>query len=183
MSETGKISEALADLKYWEITHAVWKIGNRLTGFDTKKDEIFAAIKGALPLAEKLEAEVVSLRAELERRSAHANNLTLEVNKLRAELAQAKATEIYMVETSRLNGEAYSTLAAAERNLRAQVEQLTADKARLDLLLDVKTRITQWRPPMNGHGWRLIVDGREVSEGVSQRGAIDAMKESQATRT
>lgn len=171
MSETGKISEALRQLL------------RAIDSGDYYNDSAMAAARGALPLAEKLEQAIDSLRAELERRSAHANNLTLEVNKLRAELAQAKATEIYMVETSRLNGEAYSTLAAAERNLRAQVEQLTADKARLDLLLDVKTRITQWRPPMNGHGWRLIVDGREVSEGVSQRGAIDAMKESQATRT
>lgn len=130
MSETGKISEALADLKYWEITHAVWKIGNRLTGFDTKKDEIFAAIKAALPLAEQLEAEVVSLRAELEQAKS-VKNVSDELQRMQTEFFPAIAWlhELFAIA---LMQRSIIKQKLELVDLRAQVEELTADKARLD---------------------------------------------------
>lgn len=210
MNKTGKISEALQ--------LAIQTINLVNTENGVPYDEL-EQIRAALPLAEQLEAEVVSLRAELEQANkrietlrqesqSHADTiremvpsymkywaplsaveiLCKEQEKLRAELEQERiqhagcltAAEGWAKDPPKKGDWAWSPAFQAALDLRAQVEQLTADKARLDWLeerhFDLIYTTTLMLPR-----WCLGADESYFEvEGKTPREAIDAaMKESQ----
>lgn len=229
-SETGKISEALRRIE--STAAALW--ADHYTHAVRGKIELLRELNSALPLAQKLEArlarlenyirvsdekreqleaEVVSLRAELEQANkrietlrqesqSHADTiremvpsymkywaplsaveiLCKEQEKLRAELEQERiqhagcltAAEGWAKDPPKKGDWAWSPAFQAALDLRAQVEQLTADKARLDWL---QAKIDPAKQAANGG---FVVQTLEIRNNHSMRQSIDnAMKKSQ----
>lgn len=142
-------------------------------------------LRAALPLAEQLEAQVVSLRAELDKAQLLITGMRLACDEavidgddLRAQVEQLKSEKQQAEESAIRAGWDLTTFRVDLSNvidgLSKQVEQLTADKARLDWL---QAKIDPAKQAANGG---FVVQTLEIRNNHSMRQSIDyAMKESQ----
>ena len=89
-----------------------------------------------------------------------------------------KEQRLRIAELERQLAEAKTALhasASLNADLDRQLAGAKEDTARLELLLSQFAPLSvSFLKPMNGHGWRLYIDGQFVSEGPTQREAIDS---------
>lgn len=104
---------------------------------------------------------------------------TLEIaQELRAQVEQLQAEReknIDLINEMKLMIPLHEAVSEKDKAVKREREKGEADRKRLDWLLKFSTKKIEWRTPMNGHGWRLIIDGIHAAEAATQYEAIDAV--------